>query len=120
MKLELVSAPYAPPNEAYAFAGIPLIDRVPALSLEYEGDENTKLTVLQSWQSCTIARLLRQVESPLVVGILADGCELGKTLTPLEEFGASLIVISAKVIPQWVHQIDHFFGTRFQDLWLLG
>jgi hypothetical protein len=131
-KLEQVSAPSAPLVEACNYAGIPIIDGQPTLNLR-DKDGSARTTALQPWQPSAITWLLHQLENPLRGGILADGCGLGKTLTslclvhysiersvkknPQADFGATLIVVPAKVILQWVSQIEQYFGGLFK-IWI--
>lgn len=77
--LQQVSAESLPLEQACDYAGIPLRDGKP--TLEFADKVNAQPTTLQPWQPLAIAWLMRQLDSPLHGGVLADSCGLGKTLT---------------------------------------
>lgn len=142
MKANQVSAHSMPLAEACSYAGIPLIDGTPTLK-PADDDFNTT-TSLQPWQPSAIAWSMRQLDSPLHGGILSDACGLGKTLTSLSlvyyatrrmierntqrqekgeepmSYRASLVIVPARVLLQWVGQIDQFFGNQFRVIIFWG
>lgn len=128
MRLEKVSAQSPPLDEACSYAGFPPIEGVPTFCLEDNGHENGKTTALKPWQPSAVAWLMRQLESPLHGGILADACGLGKTLTslcliylsgrrtlnrdPSTIFRASLVVVPARIILQSVTRLIVILGLE--------
>ena len=79
--LKRLSATSWPLQEACEYADIPIIDG--RALLRPVDDTKRTTTILQPWQSSAIAWLMRQLDSPLHGGVLADACGLGKTLTSL-------------------------------------
>ncbi|KAJ5380672.1 uncharacterized protein N7496_003100 [Penicillium cataractarum] len=136
MRLEKVSAPSSPLEDACGYAGIPVIHGVPILSPENIRPGTGRTTILRPWQPSAIAWLMGQLGSPLQGGILSDACGMGKTLTSLcviyfliqrkmeydwsPTFRASLIVVPSSDIPQWVDQIERYFGSKFNVLIFMG
>lgn len=141
MRLDQVSAPSWPLEEACEIAGIPLENGIPIL--RPVDDQYGRVTKLQPWQPAAIAWLMWQLDSPLHGGILSDACGLSKTLSSLcllyyatgrtvqanakmdnscerTKYRASLIVVPARVLLQWVAQIEQFFGTQFNILIFWG
>ncbi|KAL4970556.1 uncharacterized protein BDV14DRAFT_195243 [Aspergillus stella-maris] len=84
----------------------------------------TKLN-LDPWRSAIRIDEATEEKGPVKSGILGDGCGLGKTLTTLSflyassttnnaPFKPTLIVVPARVIDTWFHEISTTFGQHIE------